>query len=68
MLVAVYSGSAIDVVEMTNLETLTSCVVNVKLDFPRREHTADGDHGLWWRSCLAATTWSQQSIWTMGNY
>ena len=28
---------------MINLETMTSCVVDAKLDQPRRDHTADGD-------------------------
>ena len=38
------SGSnTLDLVEMINLETMTSCVVNVKLDVPRRLHTGDGD-------------------------
>ena len=37
------SGSALDVVEMINLETQTSCIVDVKLDQPRRYHTGDGD-------------------------
>ena len=36
-------GSILDVVEMINLETKTSCVVNVKLDQSRRLHTGDGD-------------------------
>ena len=32
-----------DVVEMINLETNSSCIVNVKLDQPRWYHTGDGD-------------------------
>ena len=36
-------GSYLDVVEMINLETLTSCIVDVKLDVPRYRHTGDGD-------------------------
>ena len=28
---------------MINLETMTSCVVDVKLDVPRRVHTGEGD-------------------------
>ena len=38
-----YSGSILDVVEMINLETMKSCVVNVKLDQIRLWHTGDGD-------------------------
>ena len=37
------SSSVLDVVEMINLETMTSCIVNVKLDVPRWYHTGDGD-------------------------
>ena len=36
------TGSALDLVEMFNLETMTSCIVNVKLDQPRVSHTGDG--------------------------
>ena len=34
---------SLDVVEIINLETLTSCIVDVKLDVPRSDHTGDGD-------------------------
>ena len=34
---------SLDVVEVINLETLSSCIVDVKLDQPRDEHTGDGD-------------------------
>ena len=37
------SGSILDLVEMINLETMTSCVVDVKLDQPRDRHTGDAD-------------------------
>ena len=36
-------GRSLDVVEMINLETMSSCIVDVKLDQPRYEHTGDGD-------------------------
>ena len=38
-----YDGSYLDVVEKFNLDTLTSCIVDVKLDVPRSDHTGDGD-------------------------
>ena len=38
-----YDGSYLDVVEKFNLDTLTSCIVDVKLDVPRFWHTGDGD-------------------------
>ena len=38
-----YDGSILDVVEMINLETLSSCTVDVKLDVPRYGHTGNGD-------------------------
>ena len=36
------SDSYLDVVEMVNLDTMTSCVINVTLDQPRAYHTGDG--------------------------
>ena len=36
-------SSDLDVVEIINLETLSSCIVDVKLDVPRESHTGDGD-------------------------
>ena len=35
--------SLLDVVEIIDLETLSSCIVDVKLDVPRESHTGDGD-------------------------
>ena len=37
------NNSGLDVVEIINLETLSSCIVDVKLDVPRYAHTGDGD-------------------------
>ena len=34
--------NTLDIVEMFNLQTMSSCVVDVKLDQPRRYHTGDG--------------------------
>ena len=36
-------SSGLDVVEMINLETFRSCVVDVKLDQPRYDHTGNGN-------------------------
>ena len=33
----------LDTVEMINLETMSSCIINVNLDEPRYAHTADGN-------------------------
>ena len=38
-----YSGSLLDLVEVIDLETLTSCIVDVPMDQPRYLHTGDGD-------------------------
>ena len=38
-----YSGSFLDVVELFNLSTLTSCAITGKLDQPRFDHTGDGN-------------------------
>ena len=35
--------NVLDVVEMINLQTMNSCIVNVKLDQPRTYHTGYGD-------------------------
>ena len=37
------AGSTLNIVELLNLETMTSCVVNVALDQPRQLHTGDGN-------------------------
>ena len=37
------SASTLDVVELFNLETMSSCVVNNTLDQPRYAHTGDGN-------------------------
>ena len=37
-----YSGSAMDVMEIINMETMSSCVVDTTLDQPRQIHTGDG--------------------------
>ena len=37
------NGSVLDSIEMFSLTTLTSCVVNVKLDGPRKGHIGVGD-------------------------
>ena len=37
------SGSRLDLVELFNLETRNSCVINGKLDQPRQYHTGDGN-------------------------
>ena len=34
----------LDVVEMINLETMSSCIVDTTLDQPRRYHIGDGNH------------------------
>ena len=36
-------GSSLDTVEMINLETMSSCIVDVKLDKPKYYHTGDGN-------------------------
>ena len=38
-----YSGSVLDVVELFNPNTGTSCVITGKLDQPRHSHTGDGN-------------------------
>ena len=38
-----YSGSGLDLVELFNPNTWTSCVITGKLDQPRRRHTGDGN-------------------------
>jgi len=38
------SGSALDLVELFNPNTGTSCVITAKLDQPRAVHTGDGNH------------------------
>ena len=38
-----YGRNVLDVVEMINLETMNSCIVNVRLDQPRTYHTGNGD-------------------------
>ena len=37
------TGSILDTLEMINLETRSSCIVDVKLDKPRMWHTGDGN-------------------------
>ena len=37
------ASNDLDIVELFNLETLTSCVINVKLDKTRYRHTGDGN-------------------------
>ena len=36
------AGSTLDIVELYNLEKMTSCVVNVKLDIPRQRSYSKG--------------------------
>ena len=38
-----WSGSRLDVVELFNPNTGTSCVITGKLDQPRQDHTRDGN-------------------------
>ena len=38
-----FSGSALDLVELFNPNTQTSCVITGKLDQPRQGHTGDGN-------------------------
>ena len=38
-----YSGSGLDLVELFNPNTWTSCVITGKLDQPRNYHTGDGN-------------------------
>ena len=37
------AGSTLNIVELLNLETMTSCEVTVTLDQPRQIHTGDGN-------------------------
>ena len=37
-----YSGWAMNVMEIINLETMSSCTVDTRLDQPRQYHTGDG--------------------------
>ena len=39
------AGRGLDVVEMINPETFRSCVLDLKLDHPRGNHTGNGDLG-----------------------
>ena len=38
-----YSSSALDVMEIINMETMSSCLVDTTLDQPRNYHTGDGN-------------------------
>ena len=38
-----YSGSFLDVMEIINMETMSSCLVDTTLDQPRNYHTGDGN-------------------------
>ena len=38
-----YSSSALDVMEIINMETMSSCTVDTTLDQPRSSHTGDGN-------------------------
>ena len=61
-----FSDSALDVVELFNLKTRTSCVITGKLDQPRKLHTGEGNlvcggqdtHGIYLSSCYNIATGS----------
>ena len=38
-----WAGSALDVIEIINMETMSSCTVDTTLDQPRWYHTGDGN-------------------------
>ena len=49
-------GSSLDTVEMINLETMSSCIVGVKLDEPKYYHTGDGNLVCGGSSCFNIVT------------
>ena len=49
-------GSSLDTVEMINLETMSSCIVDVKLDKPKYYHTGDGNLVCGGSSCFNIVT------------